>query len=153
MSCRFTVCPKADSIYPIVSAASIVAKVTRDRELKNFQLEEGVASDEPFGSGYPGGGFSLFVLSLQSYIVIELAGGNLEYIDFCCRPSDGEVVSRKHGPCVWLPKRRQIQLADSTETAGGAGCQSQLVRRQDRCASAVCCLETQMFRAAMQAEM
>ena len=25
--CSFTVCPKADSIYPIVSAASIVAKV------------------------------------------------------------------------------------------------------------------------------
>lgn len=25
--CRFTVCPKADAIYPIVSAASIVAKV------------------------------------------------------------------------------------------------------------------------------
>ena len=67
MSCRFTVCPKADSIYPIVSAASIVAKVTRDRELKSFQLEEGVASDVPFGSGYPGGVFSLLILSLQSY--------------------------------------------------------------------------------------
>ena len=27
--CRFTVCPKADAIYPIVSAASIVAKVSQ----------------------------------------------------------------------------------------------------------------------------
>lgn len=51
----FTVCPKADAIYPIVSAASIVAKVTRDRLLRDFQLPEaGLAVSRQFGSGYPG---------------------------------------------------------------------------------------------------
>lgn len=42
----FTVCPKADAIYPIVSAASIAAKVTRDELQASIQGEG--------GSGYPG---------------------------------------------------------------------------------------------------
>ncbi|PSC74097.1 ribonuclease H2 subunit A [Micractinium conductrix] len=50
----FTVEAKADATYPIVSAASIVAKVTRDRAVKHFVLEEGVESiSTHFGSGYP----------------------------------------------------------------------------------------------------
>ena len=55
----FVVTSKADAIYPIVSAASIVAKVTRDRILTawNF-LETGLESQDDarvFGSGYPSG--------------------------------------------------------------------------------------------------
>lgn len=50
----FTVCPKADAMYPIVSAASIVAKVTRDRLLRGFQHPESVAVAPTYGSGYPG---------------------------------------------------------------------------------------------------
>jgi ribonuclease HII len=38
---------KADRIYPIVSAASIIAKVERDREIENLRNEYG-----NFGSGY-----------------------------------------------------------------------------------------------------
>ena len=38
---------KADRIYPIVSAASIIAKVERDREIACLRLEHG-----DFGSGY-----------------------------------------------------------------------------------------------------
>ncbi|KAL4856715.1 Ribonuclease H2 subunit A [Chlorella vulgaris] len=37
---RFVVEAKADATYPIVSAASIVAKVTRDRALRDFVMEE-----------------------------------------------------------------------------------------------------------------
>lgn len=39
---------KADKIYPVVSAASIIAKVERDREVENLKREYG-----DFGSGYP----------------------------------------------------------------------------------------------------
>ncbi|WP_338102460.1 ribonuclease HII [Methanolapillus millepedarum] len=40
---------KADSISPVVSAASILAKVKRDELIENIQKTEGV----DFGSGYP----------------------------------------------------------------------------------------------------
>ncbi|AEH23941.1 ribonuclease HII [Pyrococcus yayanosii] len=39
---------KADAKYPVVSAASILAKVIRDREIEKLKLEYG-----DFGSGYP----------------------------------------------------------------------------------------------------
>lgn len=47
----FTVAKKADSIYPIVSAASICAKVTRDAVLSLHDESDGL-----WGSGYPSDG-------------------------------------------------------------------------------------------------
>jgi len=47
---------KADSLFPIVSAASICAKVTRDSELENWVFREASADIEftrDWGSGYP----------------------------------------------------------------------------------------------------
>ncbi|GJQ85106.1 hypothetical protein Trydic_g20238 [Trypoxylus dichotomus] len=51
-----TVAKKADSTYPIVSAASICAKVVRDHALSvwNFQEFQNDATAVNFGSGYPG---------------------------------------------------------------------------------------------------
>jgi len=49
-----TVAKKADSLYPCVSAASICAKVARDRALKNWIFGPGEDVDIPWGSGYPG---------------------------------------------------------------------------------------------------
>jgi ribonuclease H2 subunit A len=52
---RFTIEKKADATYKVVSAASIIAKVTRDTLLKEWQwTEPTVTLDKEFGSGYPG---------------------------------------------------------------------------------------------------
>ncbi|KAG1659847.1 Ribonuclease H2 subunit A [Nymphon striatum] len=51
---NFTVAKKADATYPIVSAASICAKVARDRVVKGWKFMEGESFNEvKFGSGYP----------------------------------------------------------------------------------------------------
>lgn len=54
---EFTVTSKADSIYPVVGAASIFAKVTRDHALENWRPEsaKSLDFDREFGSGYPSG--------------------------------------------------------------------------------------------------
>lgn len=61
---KWTVTSKADAIYPIVGAASIAAKVTRDRCIEKWHYAEAVTSGDAseqtwpdlgaLGSGYPG---------------------------------------------------------------------------------------------------
>ncbi|XP_061833348.1 ribonuclease H2 subunit A [Nerophis lumbriciformis] len=49
-----TVRPKADSLFPIVSSASICAKVARDHAVKKWTFLEDLAEvDSDYGSGYP----------------------------------------------------------------------------------------------------
>ncbi|GMS82299.1 hypothetical protein PENTCL1PPCAC_4474 [Pristionchus entomophagus] len=50
-----TVTEKADALFPVVSAASIAAKVTRDTQLREWQFAERAPKVEgvKFGSGYP----------------------------------------------------------------------------------------------------
>lgn len=51
---KVTVAKKADSLYPVVSAASICAKVVRDDNLENWQFKElGVEFSRDWGCGYP----------------------------------------------------------------------------------------------------
>ena len=53
---KVVVSKKADSLFPIVSAASICAKVTRDDLLRRWEFEEAnLDVSREFGSGYPGG--------------------------------------------------------------------------------------------------
>ncbi|XP_076300367.1 ribonuclease H2 subunit A [Lasioglossum baleicum] len=49
---KIVVAKKADSTYPIVSAASICAKVSRDHAIRAWQFLEGDIDSE-YGSGYP----------------------------------------------------------------------------------------------------
>ncbi|KAF4517243.1 hypothetical protein B566_EDAN011627 [Ephemera danica] len=51
---KITVAKKADSTYPVVSAASICAKVCRDRAVSNWKFKEEVdITGDAWGSGYP----------------------------------------------------------------------------------------------------
>lgn len=50
-----TVSKKADSLYSIVSAASICAKVARDKAVTDWKFHEEVHITDDCGSGYPGG--------------------------------------------------------------------------------------------------
>lgn len=52
---KVTVENKADSKFHVVSAASICAKVTRDRIIKEWRFIEKDLSYDRYGSGYPGG--------------------------------------------------------------------------------------------------
>lgn len=56
-SLKITVANKADSTYPIVSAASICAKVIRDNVLSSWNFIENISQLNQLekGSGYPGG--------------------------------------------------------------------------------------------------
>ncbi|XP_028679191.1 ribonuclease H2 subunit A [Erpetoichthys calabaricus] len=48
-----TVKAKADALFPVVSAASICAKVARDRVVKSWTFIEDLDVDAEYGSGYP----------------------------------------------------------------------------------------------------
>lgn len=64
---KITVAKKADAIYPIVSAASICAKVSRDTALKGWIFQEGLeATSDDFGSGYPNGNWYRSMRSSES---------------------------------------------------------------------------------------
>ncbi len=54
---KVTVSKKADSIYPIVSASSICAKVIRDQIVQTWKIDEFDEEKQTiqYGSGYPGG--------------------------------------------------------------------------------------------------
>ena len=61
-----TVSKKADSLYPIVSAASICAKVIRDHILKYWTpVEKDLNMSNKFGSGYPSGLMFLFFFFIE----------------------------------------------------------------------------------------
>jgi ribonuclease H2 subunit A len=53
-SIKFIVRKKADSLFKVVSAGSICAKVTRDVDTANWTFAEQVSHDKVWGSGYPG---------------------------------------------------------------------------------------------------
>lgn len=50
---KIVVAKKADATYPIVSAASICAKVSRDHAIRAWRFRESEGIESEYGSGYP----------------------------------------------------------------------------------------------------
>ena len=81
---------KADDTYPIVSAASIIAKVTRDRMIAEIQKELG----KVIGSGYPSDHYTMEFIE--------------KWIKENGRPPP-------HTRCSWEPVRQMMTLSRNTK--------------------------------------
>jgi len=80
---------KADDIFPIVSAASIIAKVTRDRMISQIQSE----FESNIGSGYPSDHYTMEFIE--------------KWIKANGRPPP-------HTRCSWEPVRQMMNLSKNT---------------------------------------
>ncbi|KVI09606.1 Ribonuclease H2, subunit A [Cynara cardunculus var. scolymus] len=107
-SIQFVVAKKADSLYPVVSGASIVAKVTRDRALQNWNFDETAENmHRNFGSGYPGG----LVRSSQTFGIWLPVIGSLQLGHMEADEADEDQSSGKTG-------KRQLKLSNLGFTGG-----------------------------------
>ncbi len=88
--CRVVAEHKADDRYPVVSAASIVAKVTRDRRITEISKEFGIN----IGSGYPSDRITM---------------------DFIERWIKEKGRAPAYTRCSWEPVRRLTSLAANTK--------------------------------------
>ncbi|KAI6194608.1 Ribonuclease [Aphelenchoides besseyi] len=95
---HIVVSEKADSLYPIVSAASIVAKVKRDLFCRNHQFDEDgiVKPEDGFGSGYPSDS------ATQKYMCenIDPIFGYSTFVRFSWKPVR-EAMKRGAVNCDW----------------------------------------------------
>ena len=83
---KVVVTKKADSLFPIVSAASICAKVTRDAQVN------AIPTETPIGSGYPGDARTVEWLDANYHPVF----GFSRFIRFSWSTVD-EIIKRKNG--------------------------------------------------------
>jgi ribonuclease HII len=67
---------KADSRYPVVSAASVIAKVTRDREIKKLER----ALKIHLGSGYPSDNTTILLVIGNVVVLIFLIFAVMRYL-------------------------------------------------------------------------
>lgn len=116
-----TVKPKADSLYTIVGAASVAAKVTRDAWIKGWVYEEGrpcpaIARAEldnvgltnahplvkggevPMGSGYPSG--EILPSSVAAFLTLTVY----------CRSPNSDLVEVSAGTDIWFSVCRPLFL-------------------------------------------
>jgi ribonuclease H2 subunit A len=98
---KVTVAKKADSLYPIVSAASICAKVTRDLLVQAIP-----ADDVPVGSGYPADERSVKYLESIFHPVL----GFNDYVRYSWSTVD-EMIKTKGGvDFVWHEENDQENI-------------------------------------------
>ncbi|GAB6024984.1 Ribonuclease H2 subunit A [Chamberlinius hualienensis] len=92
-----TVAKKADSTYPIVSAASICAKVARDYVVSNWKFKENLEQDSlSWGSGYPGDPVTKSFLEKN----LDPVFGYPQFVRFSWSTAD-KMLEKKAYPVVW----------------------------------------------------
>jgi ribonuclease H2 subunit A len=133
-----TVAKKADSLYPVVSAASICAKVARDRALGGWRFaEQTFLADKlnsSWGSGYPGDPVTKrFLLDVDPLFgfpsIVRFSWKTAEKIlDEKCLPMDFEEIepedeeSVKRNPSVknyFISAPKKTATAASSKTSSG----------------------------------
>lgn len=106
---QFTIEKKADATYKIVSAASIIAKVTRDTLLKQWQwTDPHITIDKGFGSGYPSDDICVKWLERS----VEKVFGYPSVVRFSWSTCRDMMIKRKCVDVKWE--------CDDEEDAGGA---------------------------------
>jgi hypothetical protein len=98
---KCVVAKKADSLYPVVSAASIAAKITRDEVLQRWLFKEQVELSGAFGSGYPGGIHVCWHLGQSIRLIIAKIRSGHKGLAQSSLPSS-----------LWLPGPDSLQLVD-----------------------------------------
>ncbi|EJU04815.1 ribonuclease H-like protein [Dacryopinax primogenitus] len=113
-SAEVTVCPKADSIYEIVGAASVAAKTCRDAWMESWVWEEeGMPPGQELGSGYPSDP------KTQAWIAnrLEKTFGYPRLVRFSWAPI--RLSMEKHGHVVKWMDDNQASVAKSFASATG----------------------------------
>ncbi|XP_057370044.1 ribonuclease H2 subunit A-like [Daphnia carinata] len=114
---KITVSKKADSLFPVVSAASICAKVARDKALSSWQFRESPfvdlknTEDIKWGSGYPGDPTTKKFLAQN----IDPVFGFPQLVRFSWSTSD-QLLKSKGVPVEWEDTEEQENQAVSVKT-------------------------------------
>ncbi|XP_068236695.1 ribonuclease H2 subunit A-like isoform X1 [Palaemon carinicauda] len=105
---KVTVAKKADSLFPCVSAASICAKVARDRALKSWSFPENIEIDN-WGSGYPGDAVTKNFLMNSLDPVFGFPG----LVRFSWSTAE-KILEEKCVPVLWKDDEEEEEKKDDT---------------------------------------
>lgn len=106
---------KADSKFPIVSAASIAAKVSRDHRLRNWQFQEPnvFVPEKGYGSGYPGDPNTKMFLAKS----VDPIFGFCSLVRFSWKTADS-IVDKKCVKTRWEEEETKNSLSKFMTTKG-----------------------------------
>lgn len=110
---KITVSKKADSLFPVVSAASICAKVARDKALSSWQFKESPfvdlkdSEEMKWGSGYPGGNY--FEVFIDKYEVAQTC------VFGCIDPTTKKFLAKNIDPVFGFPQLVRFSWSTSEQ--------------------------------------
>jgi ribonuclease H2 subunit A len=107
----FVVSKKADSLYPMVSAASILAKVVRDDYLERWVFVEDQSISREFGSGYPADPVTVSWMKNQCDIVF----GYPRLIRFSWSTAENAMADNGAAKVIWPTIQEQPISSNSTK--------------------------------------